>query len=403
MEKQDFYRNACQDVDGPLQGVRVIEVTTTWAGPMAGCVLADYGADVIKVEAPTGEVARRLLPLVPGTSLGIPHETVNRNKRNLTLDLHEPEARRLLKELVRTADVFLENFRPGALAGWGLGYADLCQVKPDLIYVSVSGFGQFGDLHARAGYDPIAQNYSGWSSLNGNPEDGPTKAPTFLGDDLAGLHAALGTMAALHHRNRTGEGQHVDVALIDCLLFQSNGNPTAGALDIDLPRMGNQFSLASPVNAYDCTNGKVFAGVLLDSHWKILAREMNREDLADLGLMDRLAQRALVDGLLADYCAKRTVEEVVDRATALGLPATRINTYADVARQKHVRSRDMLQDVELSNGQTVPLTGPAAKFSRTPLRIRNRAPMLGEHTAQILADIGCKPETIEDLKARGVI
>jgi crotonobetainyl-CoA:carnitine CoA-transferase CaiB-like acyl-CoA transferase len=403
MEKQHFYQNARHDIDGPLHGVRVIEVTTTWAGPMAGCILADYGADVIKVEAPTGEVGRRLLPLVPGTSLGIPHETVNRNKRNLTIDLHEPEGQQLLKQLVETADVFLENFRPGALAEWGLGYPDLCQVNSGLIYVSVSGFGQFGELHARAGYDPIAQNYSGWSSLNGDPDDGPTKAPTFLGDDLAGLHAALGTMAALRHRDRTGEGQHVDVALIDCLLFQSNGNPTAGAMDVELPRMGNQFSLAAPVNAYNCTNGKVFAGVLLDSHWKLLAKELKREDLAPLGLMDRLARRDLVDGLLAGYCAERTVEEVVDRATALGLPATRINTYADVARQQHVHSRDMLQAIELSNGQTVPLTGPAAKFSRTPVRIRHRAPMLGEHTAQILADLGCKPETIADLKARGVI
>ncbi len=403
MEKHDFYRAARTDINGPLHDIKVVEVTTTWAGPMCGCVLADYGADVIKVEAPTGEVGRRLLPMVPGTNLGIPHETVNRNKRNVTIDLHGAEGQQLLKDLVRTADVFLENFRPGALSDWGLGYEHLREVKPDLIYVSVSGFGQFGDLHERAGYDPIAQNYSGWSSLNGEPQGGPTKAPTFLGDDLAGLHAALGTMAALLHRSRTGEGQHVDIALIDCLLFQSNGFPTLGALEIPIPRMGNQFALATPVNAYACTNGRVFAGVLLDSHWKLLAKEMNREDLAPLGLMDRLGQRELLDGLLANYCAERSVEEVVNRCTELGLPATRVNTYAEVAQQKHVHSRDMLQEVELANGQKVPLTGPAAKFSRTPIRIRSRAPSLGEHTAEILRDLGCKPETIADLKARGVI
>lgn len=403
MNKEEFYKRARHDLHGPLHGIKVIEVTTTWAGPMGGCVLADYGADVIKVEAPTGEVARRLLPMVPGTNLGIPHETVNRNKRNVTLDLHHREGQELLKTLVSTADVFLENFRPGALAEWGLGYSDLHAVKSDLIYVSVSGFGQFGELHERAGYDPIAQNYSGWSSLNGDPAGDSIKAPTFLGDDLAGLHAALGTMAALLHRNRTGEGQHVDVALIDCLLFQSNGHPTVGALDIPLPRMGNQFALATPVNAYNCTNGRVYAGVLLDSHWKLLAREMQREDLANLGLMDRLENRELLDGLLAGYCAQRTVEEVVNRCTELGLPATRINTYAELARQTHVHSRDMLPEVELANGQRVPLTGPAAKFSRTPVGIRQRAATLGEHTAEILEQLGCKPETIADLKARGVI
>jgi crotonobetainyl-CoA:carnitine CoA-transferase CaiB-like acyl-CoA transferase len=403
MNKQDFYRNARKDLTGPLHGIKVIEVTTTWAGPMSGCVLADYGADVIKIEAPTGEVGRRLLPVIPGTNLGIPHETVNRNKRNVTLDLHHVEGQELLKKLVSTADVFIENFRPGALAGWGLGYTDLRAVKEDLVYVSISGFGQFGDLHERAGYDPVAQNFSGWSSLNGDPAGGPTKAPTYLGDDLAGLHAALGTMAALLHRNRTGEGQHVDVALIDCLLFQSNGFPTAGALDVTLPRMGNQFSVASPVNAYRCSNGSVYAGVLLDTHWKLLARELERDDLAHLGLMERVQQRELLDSVLAEYCSNRTVDQVVTRCAELGIPATPINTYAEVARQPHLRSRDMLQDVELVNGQIVPLTGPAAKFSRTPVGIRQRAATLGEHTAEILEQLGCKPETIADLRARGVI
>ena len=403
MDRATFYANATADCAGPLQGIKVVEVTTTWAGPMCGCVLADFGADVIKVETPTGEVNRRLLPMVPGTNLGIPNETVNRNKRNLTLDLHAQDCRALLKRLVQGADIFIENFRPGALAAWGLGYDDLKQVKPDLIYVSISGFGQFGTLHERAGYDPIAQNYSGWASLNGEPDGGPMKGPTYLGDDLAGLHGALGALAALQHRARTGEGQHIDVALIDCLLFQSNGLPTAGALELALPRMGNQFAVASPVNNYACTDGNVFAGVLLDSHWQRLAVELGRPDLVDVTMLERIAQRELLDGLLRDYCAARTVAQVVTRLVELGLAVTKVNTYAEMAREPHVASRDMLQAVTLANGQTVPLTGPPVKFSRTPTRIRQRAAKLGEHTEAILAELGCKPETIADLKQKGVI
>ncbi len=403
MERADFYANARTDRTGPLQGIKVVEVTTTWAGPMCGCVLADFGADVVKVETPAGEVNRRLLPMVPGTSLGIPNETVNRNKRNLTLDLHAADCQALLKRLVQGADIFIENFWPGALAEWGLGYDDLKQVKPDLIYVSISGFGQFGTLHKRAGYDPIAQNYSGWASLNGAPDGGPTKGPTYLGDDLAGLHGALGALAALQHRARTGEGQHIDVALIDCLLFQSNGLPTAGALDMPLARMGNQFAVATPVNNYACADGNVFAGVLLDSHWQRLAAELGRADLAVLNMLERIPRRELLDGLLGDYCAARTVAQVVARFSELGLAVTKVNTYAEMAREPHVASRDMLQPVVLANGQTVPLTGPLVKFSRTPTRIRQCAATLGEHTEAILTELGCTPETIADLKQKGVI
>jgi len=220
MDKSAFFKNARSDLTGPLAGLRVIEATTTWAGPMAGCVLADYGADVIKVEHPDGEVIRRLPPFIPGSQLTVPDQTVNRNKRNLAIDLRTEEGREVFLELCRTADIVIENFRPGTLSKWGVGYADVAAVKPDIVYVSVSGFGQFGELSDRVGYDPLAQSYSGWASLNGEPQGTATKAPTFLGDDLGGLHAALGAMAALRHRDRTGEGQHVDIALVDSLEYK---------------------------------------------------------------------------------------------------------------------------------------------------------------------------------------
>jgi crotonobetainyl-CoA:carnitine CoA-transferase CaiB-like acyl-CoA transferase len=357
---------------------------------------------VIKIEHPDGEVIRRLPPLIPDSTNTVPNETVNRNKRNLSLDLRSEGGRDVFLDLCRTADIVIENFRPGTLERWGLGYQHIRAIKADIIYVSISGYGQFGELSDRVGYDPVAQCYSGFSSLNGNPEGGPVKAPTFLGDDLSGLHGAMGAMAALRHRDQTGEGQHVDVALVDSLFFQSNGLPTAGALGIELPRWGNQFGIAAPVNAYPCTDGLAFAGVLLDSHWRTLTDLLERSDLADLDLLARLNRRDEVDGLLADWCAERSVDEVVQTFAGLGLPACRVNTYAEAAVDSHIQSREMLQTIDV-DGQQIPLTAPAVNFSRTPVRIRSRAPGIGQHNREILTELGLSDEAIADLVDAGAI
>ena len=403
MDKEDFYANARNDLDGPLHGVVVVEATTTWAGPMAGCILGDFGATVIKVEHTDGEVVRSIPPFVPDSELTILHETVNRNKQNVTMDLRHPQGREAFLKLAATADVVIENFRPGTLASWNVGFEDVAAVKPDIVYVSISGFGQFGTLSDRVGYDPLAQNYCGWTSLNGEPDGGPMKSPTYLGDDLAGMNGALGAMAALRHRDQTGEGQHVDVALIDGMLYQSNGYTTAAALDIPLARWGNQYGIAAPVNNYVCTNGNVFAGMVLNSHWQRLAEHLGRADLKNLTAADRLERRDEMNQLMEDHCASRTVEEVVEAFAEMGLPATRVNTYKEVIHEPHVASRDMMQTVELADGSSVPLTAPAVKFSRTPVRIRTRAPTLGEHNDAVLESIGYGPDAIQALKDAGAI
>jgi formyl-CoA transferase len=408
MRRADFYREARPDLAGPLADVRVVELTTTWAGPMAGCVLADMGADVIKVEHPRGEMARRVPPMLPGPPgpVSFMHATVNRNKRSLTLDLHDPRAREILLRLVARTDVVIENFRPGALDAFRLGFGELRAMKHDLVLVSISGFGQWGPAHERAGYDPLAQAESGWMSLNGEPDGMPTKAPTFLGDDFAGLHAALAALAALHHRDLTGEGQHVDVALLDTLLFQSNGYLTLGAVGDELPRLGNQFRIAAPANSYRCRDGLVAAGVLIDAHWKVLARVVGRPELADdaayATTLARLARRGTVDALLRDWLAERTCAEAEEKLLGAGLPFARVRTYADAARDPHVRERDMLQETPVEGGR-VPLTGPAAKFGRTPTRIRTGPPALGEHTDAILEDLGVPAEERTELRRDGVI
>jgi formyl-CoA transferase len=408
MERDAFFRGARADLPGPLAGVRVVEATTTWAGPMCGCLLADHGADVVKVEHPAGEVARRSPPFLPGTDppISFMHATVNRNKKSLALDLRDPRGRDVFLALAARCDVLIENFRPGTLDAWGLGYEAVRARRPDIVYVSISGFGQYGPLHERLGYDPLAQAASGFLSLNGSPDGEPVKSPTFLADDLAGLHAAFAAVSALRHRDRTGEGQRVDVSLLDAMLFQSTGFLTLGAMGVPLPRMGNEFRIAAPANTYRCRDGRIMAGVLLDAHWKRLARLLGRPEAADdpryASVPERIARRGEVDGWFAAWCAERSVAEALDDLAAAGVPAAPVRSYAEAARDPHVAAREMLQRVPQPDGTPVPVTGPPAKLARTPIRVRACAPALGAHTEEILTELGITAEALRDLVTAGV-
>ena len=407
--KEEFYAEARRDLAGPLDGVRVLEATTTWAGPMCGCLLADFGADVVKVEMPGGEMARRAPPMLPGTDppVSFMHATVNRNKRSLTLDLRRTEGRDVFLRLAARADVVIENFRPGVMDGYGLGYAGVRAVKPDVVYVSISGFGQFGPDADRAGYDPLAQAASGFLSLNGDPTGEPVKAPTFLADDLGGVHGALAALAALRHRDRSGEGQHIDVSLLDAMLFQSTGYLTLGALGVELPRLGNEFRIAAPARVYRCRDGSVMAGVILDAHWRKLVALLQRPELADdpryATTAARIERRAEVDALLADWLATRTADEALAALLGAGLPIAKVRSYAEAAADPHVRARDMLQAVAQQDGTSRPITGPAAKLSRTPLRIRGGAPALGAHSDEILREAGFDAAAIAAFRKLGVV
>jgi crotonobetainyl-CoA:carnitine CoA-transferase CaiB-like acyl-CoA transferase len=409
MKKADFYRDARHDLTGPLEGVRVIDATTSWAGPMCSCMLGDLGADVIKVEAREGEVARRIPPFLPGhdTPVGFVQASVNRNKRSLTLDLRHPEGREIFLKLARRSDIIVQNFRPGTFDKWGIGYEDVRAVKPDIIYISISGYGQFGPIHDRVAYDPLAQAMSGFISMNGMADGPPVKAPTWICDDLGGLHGAIGALSALRHRDRTGEGQHVDIAMLDAMMFQSNGFLTLAALGLEPKRMGNEFPFSIPSNVYRCRDGHVLAGVLLDTHWQVVAKMCGRPDLAEnpnfATIPDRMNNRAECDAMLAGWCAARTVDEAVEECAKLGVACAKVRTYTEAANDHNTHERDMLQQVAQEDGKTAPITGPAAKFSRTPTRVRTGAPKLGAHNDEVLEEIGFDAKARARLRNDGVI
>ena len=406
MRKDEFFSEARDDLTGPLGGVKVLEVTSTWAGPMCGVVLADLGADVIKVEIPTGDVARFIIP-IPDSEISVMNATVNRNKRSLAIDMTTPEGKQVLLDLAAQSDIVLENFKAGVLARHGLGYDDIKAVKPDIIYVSVTGWGQFGPDHEAAGYDPLAQATSGYMTVNGSPEGPATKSATFLADDLGGLHAAIGAIAALRHRDQTGEGQYVDIALLDAMLYQTDGMPTLGALGVQPARWGNEFGFAVPASVYDCADGPVYAGVLLDAHWKKLAVILGQPELADhedfATSAGRAANREVCNMLLSTWLAERTRDEAIEVLREAGLAVARVQSFEEVVNDPHVQERDMLQNVTHHDGTTVPIVGPSWKFSRTPVRIRTPAAALGEHNDQILTELGLTEEQIAGLRKAGIL
>lgn len=387
---EEFFRDADPGSTGPLAHLRVLDVTKVWSGPLASGVLADLGADVIRVELPNGRDGD-VPPRIPGTGRSWFRETVNRNKRSVALDLRQPEDRERFLRLVATADVVVENYRAGTLDGWGVGYRRCREVRPDIVFVSVSGWGQYGPGSARSAYDPAVQAAAGWMSLNGEPDGTPTRAPTFLADELAGLHAAIGALAALVHRDRAGVGQHVDVAMMDTMLAGSSGLPTLAAAGVPPRRCGNETDFVVPSNVYACRDGHVYLAVALNKHWRELANAMGRPDLAGAagyaGNPERLSNRDAIDAIVARWCLELSTQDVIDAIQPLGIVVAPVRTMAQVVADPELYGRGTLQHVTLTNGTSAVMVAPPARFSRTPTRIRCGAPQPGEHTAEVLAEL----------------
>ncbi len=244
-------------------------------------------------------------------------------------------------------------------------------------------------------------------SVNGSPDSPPTKAGTWLADDLGGLHGAIGAMAALRHRDQTGEGQYVDVSMLDAMLFQTNGLPTLGTLGMQPERHGNAIGFVVPCDIYECSDGLVYAGVLLDAHWVLLAELIGQPELAHHESFAtrpaRAANRDVCDMLFGGWLAERTSDEAVETLRALGLPASRVQTFAEVVNDPHVIARDMLQPTTQYDGHTVDIVGPAVKFSRTPTRIRTAAASLGQHNDEVLDELGVDENARVQLRDSGIL
>ncbi|GAA3805187.1 CoA transferase [Nocardioides panacisoli] len=375
---------------GPLNGVRVLELGSFIAGPFAGQLLADYGAEVIKVETPgRGDAMRTWGHTHDGESLWWP--TIARGKRSVALDLHAAEGRAVLRELADEVDVVLENFRPGLLERWGLDHATLSATNPGLVMVHVSGYGQTGPRSGDAGFGSIGEAMGGIRHTTGDPDRAPARAGVSLGDSLAGLFAVVGTLAALHDRSRTGKGQEVDVAIYEAVAALMESTLADHALaGVTRGRSGSVLPGVAPSNVYPTADG---AGVILaanaDAVFARLAKAMGRPELADdpryADHQARGRNAAELDATIGEWTSARTAPELLEELAGAGVPAGQIYTAAEMLEDEHYRARDMVLHLTNAAGLDVPSIGLVPKFSRSRPDVPRPGPRLGADT-RLLAD-----------------
>ena len=391
-----------------LSGLKVLELGQLIAGPFAAKTLADFGAEVIKIEPPdSGDPLRKWRMLKDGTSVW--WQVQSRNKRSLALDLRTPEGQDLVRKLASEADVLIENFRPGALEGWGLSPEALMASNPRLIVLRISGYGQTGPYRNRPGFGVIGEAMGGLRHLTAEPGRVPVRVGVSIGDTLSALHGVIGILLALQHRHATGQGQVIDVALYEAVFnCMESLLPEYSAFGAVREPAGSALPGIAPTNAYLCKDGAyaLVAGNG-DSIFKRLMALIERPDLAnDPALADnagRVARVAELDAAIGAWTAQHPVAEVLEALDKASVPAGRIYTVADIAADPHYQARGMLQAVEMDDGSTLTVPGIVPKLSATPGQHRRNAPQLGQDTDQILAEMGLTAEQIQSLKARGIV
>lgn len=393
----------------PLSGLRVIELGQLIAGPFASKMLGEFGADVIKVEPPeTGDPLRTWRMLHDGTSVWWAAHA--RNKRSITLNLREPEGQDVIRQLAKDADIVIENFRPGALEKWGIGFKDLHAINPKLIMLRVSGYGQTGPYKDRPGFGVIGEAMGGLRYLTGEPGRPPVRTGVSIGDTLSGLHGVIGVLMALRHREQQGGvGQEVDVALYESVFnMLESVLPEYSKFGAIRQPSGASMPGIAPTNAYLCKDGKyaLIAGNG-DSIYKRLMEMIDRADLASDPKLARNTGRAehsdLIDAAISAYTAQHSLDDVLTAMNAAGVPAGKSYDAADIANDPHYQARDMILNATLADGSVVQVPGIVPKLSKTPGQITRAAPALGQHTAEILESLGISASQQADWKARGVI
>ncbi|VFR21715.1 L-carnitine dehydratase/bile acid-inducible protein F [plant metagenome] len=391
-----------------LAGIRVLELGQLIAGPFAAKTLADFGAQVIKIEPPgQGDPLRKWRLLHEGTSVW--WEAQSRSKQSVCVDLRQPEGQALVRELAEQADVLIENFRPGTMEKWGLSWEALHAANPRLIMLRVSGYGQTGPKATEPGFAAIGEAMAGLRYLNGEPGRAPVRAGLSLGDTIAGLHGALGVLLALYQRDaRGGQGQVIDAALYESVFNLSESLlPEYSAFGAVREPAGAALPGIAPSNAYPCRDGFVLIAGNGDAIYARLMGKIGRHDLRDdpdLAHNDGRARRAhQLDAAIGAWTAEQTIDTVLAAMREADVPAGRIYNVADIAADPHYRARGAITSVQSASGLDVEIPAIFPLLSETPGEIRARAPRLGEHTDEVLKQAGLDDARRADLRKRGVI
>ncbi len=391
---------------GPLKGIRVVEMGQLIAGPFCGQLLGDMGAEVIKIEPPgkgdpMRDWGRGDYPLW--------WEVVSRNKKSVSANLRVPEGQALARKLIATADILIENFRPGTLEKWGMSPAELHAENPGLIIVRVSGYGQTGPYSDRAGFGGIGEAMGGWRNIVGDSDRAPSRMGVSIGDSLAATYGCIGALAALHHRDRTGEGQVVDSALYEAVLqVMESLVPDYSEFGHVRERSGSVLPGIAPSNVYTCKDGDFLIGANQDTVFGRLCTAMGQPELAsDPRYIDHISRgkhQAELDDRINAWTANLTVEAVEARMIEHGIPAGRVYKPADMIADPHFQARDALVDVPHPRWENLKMQGVFPKLSKTPGTVRSIAPQtVGQDNDVCLAEIGYGPAEIEALRRDGIV
>lgn len=394
---------------GPLKGLKVIEMGTLIAGPFCGQILGDFGADVIKIEDPkAGDPMRQWGRSLPkGLSPWWP--VIGRNKRSLGLDLRTPEGRKIARKLIDQADVLIENFRPGTLEKWGMGYETLAAANPRLVVARVSGFGQTGPYASRAGYGLIGEAMGGLRFVTGEPDRPPARTGISIGDSLTAMHAVMGVMMALHARERTGRGQMIDAALYESVLAVMENLVT----EYDLTgyvreRSGSILPGIAPSNVYPCAEGEmILIGGNGDTVFARLAEAMGRPDLASdpryVSHAARGANQKELDAIIGAWTASWALDALIEHLETAGIPCGRIFRAPDMLENEQYLAREAIVELAHPAFGKVKMQNAFPKLSETPGGVRWPGPDLGAHTDEVLSEVGLSASEVQTLRAKGVV
>ena len=393
---------------GALAGVRIIEMGQLIAGPFCGKTLGEFGADVIKIEAPgAGDPLRNWRLLQDGTSVW--WQVQSRNKRSIALDLRSVEGQEIARKLIGEADVLIENFRPGTLEGWGLGWDDLRQRNPGLVMLRISGYGQTGPYRDLPGFGVIGEAMGGLRHLTGEPGRVPVRVGVSIGDTLAALHGAIGVLAALYHRKvNGGQGQVIDVALHEAVFnVMESLIPEYSAFGAVRDAAGSALPGIAPSNAYPCADGYVLVAGNGDSIFRRLMDTIGRPDLSSAPDLQsnagRVARVQELDAAIGEWTRTRPMAEVLAVLGAAKVPAGKVYTAKDIHEDPHYRARDMILPQRTRDGHTVDVPGIVPKLSGTPGSIRSSAPRLGDDTDAVLREAGLTDTQIAVLREKGIV